>query len=818
MSKYGPPPEDEAPEKSAADPLLEELVFAIVAKKPMEEIQKLLDNPSLNINKIPLCKLPVLHLVVLESRVDLLEAVLKKKIDVNPLCKVLGQKTPIQVAAEQGNYELIPLLLKYGARKANLLALLPGENLSDNLEPLIQRLKGKYPVNVKQGKLFYKLRRFVQLMRHRRPQDFPQPYFDRFMEKILSPGGICNGYSGNWLYKKASAKYDLHYMEIEEEPSLKKLAALEYPLPILILSKVAGKKQFWVYGRALDGKPKLQKNDDEGIYAKFWTTLPQAKKIPQKLAASKVPEEIYQEMMNKNAHANSEQIFWAHIHQISLWDEQLRSLGKNDLHNIFRDLLNNLLLFQWPGVFLENFTQDEMNRLVDMVGDNPIEKRFNVPLLVTREEINTFLPNFIPANTMVKFGSIVHAIGCFKEGNVFTIMDPELGVSQAKTIIGCSNLLQRALTPLGTPEGAYIELEMTHFTLPGAKQFPSKKAVVAVKLQLLERIYKARIAKGIIDPINLLSPGGNTQLCLACQMGDEEAVDWCLAKGANVNLGTRIPLLLAAQVGAGSIIKKLLTCGANYDEQIVAGDKNFIVCLPLMMAIEWGRREATEAIIDYLKENAPAKLTAILHGENSLTSCLTSCIKNHHVALIDLLVLNGADLNWHSHLTVLPIILAIQMHDADMVRKLLEYSAVNLKQKNPQGYPLIKALNVQGKTHQDNPLSAAVREGTCAIVEALIAVGADVNFAQGGVSLLKIAIIRNDEQMAKTLLEFGAKVTQAEIDALSKIPALRLGAASGKMIKLVQEAAKQSQPVVKKKTVEVDQQDHESPPEKQQGP
>lgn len=276
--------------------------------------------------------------------------------------------------------------------------------------------------------------------------------------------------------------------------------------------------------------------------------------------------------------------------------------------------------------------------------------------------------------------------------------------------------------------------------------------------------------------VNVPDGDGSTALHWAASSGNVAMTQALLKAGAHVRAATRIgsitPLFMAARHGHAAIIDELLKAGATATETNANGTT------VLMMAASSGNAPATKLLLDRGADPDAKDLT------NGQTALMFAAARNS-VDAIRVLLEHRADV----HVTTKVVKLERVRVDANGDPLPAEGEAQKPKAKEPaekekepgvgfnrDGQPrrirngedrVFGATVMGGMT----ALHFAAREGHREAVEALVAGGADVNLVSGGEKTPPIteAIINGHIDIAKYLLDHGAKPTLANIDGLTPL-------------------------------------------------
>ena len=239
--------------------------------------------------------------------------------------------------------------------------------------------------------------------------------------------------------------------------------------------------------------------------------------------------------------------------------------------------------------------------------------------------------------------------------------------------------------------------------------------------------------------------GSQTALSWAAQNGHSEVVKILLAAGADIKAGFRngglTALAKAATKGRSEIIKILLAAGADVN---AVGSKSRFMITPLMYAAKAGHLESVKVLIDAeVDVNAKDSWNAtaltwsmsncILKGENAQTresAAQISARCQDHFAIAQMLIHAGADVNARNNLGNTALMYAAKAGQTKMVKIFISAGA---------------DVNVQ-----DRPLFSGITPS----------------------SSLDFAILYNHDEVARVLLDCGAKIPWATWLEHAKFPDL----------------------------------------------
>jgi ankyrin repeat protein len=243
---------------------------------------------------------------------------------------------------------------------------------------------------------------------------------------------------------------------------------------------------------------------------------------------------------------------------------------------------------------------------------------------------------------------------------------------------------------------------------------------------------------------------GHTVLHVAVYHKRADLIDLLLARGANIEaMSSRgwTPFILACQ-HSPSMISVLVEKGAN----VHAKGEHGIGAHHFAAAM--GNLEALELLLE-MGLNIEQKTQ---EGFTPLASSLTRGQENTALALLK----HGADLTWTTdrHRTALHLAAYTGLRHA--TAEILKHPEIDVNAPDRDGW---------------TPLHDACKNGTLAIVSALLDAGADINPAlPNGQQALHIALIEDNEEIAILLLDRGASVTSKTTSSRS---ALHIAASHG---------------------------------------
>jgi uncharacterized protein len=291
-----------------------------------------------------------------------------------------------------------------------------------------------------------------------------------------------------------------------------------------------------------------------------------------------------------------------------------------------------------------------------------------------------------------------------------------------------SVLLGLALAALGTADGPAL--------IDAAKS--ADKAAVRALLQKK------------VD-VNAAGPDGTTALHWASYRDDLETVDLLIRAGAKVNAATDLgvtPLWNASQNGSAPVVARLLAAGANPNAALLAGET------PLMVAARAGKADVVGQLIAK-GANVDAR------GSRGQTALMWAASQKHP-DVVNVLLENRADIQarsdvWNEVMAVSPhgyldynraiphggdtaLMFAARVGDLASARTLVSHGA-NVDDADAWGVSAV---------------TMAAHAGYTALVQFLLANGADANAAKAGFAPLHAAVMHRDDAMVKALLDAGA--------------------------------------------------------------
>jgi ankyrin repeat protein len=313
----------------------------------------------------------------------------------------------------------------------------------------------------------------------------------------------------------------------------------------------------------------------------------------------------------------------------------------------------------------------------------------------------------------------------------------------------------------------------------------SSPGVIIMKIQVVVQLVLGLLVLASATARSLpMQKPGDAEILKAAQAGDTVRLAALLDRGADVDAADEnaaTPLILAAINGHTDAVALLVSKGARIEARDVLGRTALLWCLDkgsgglARMLLEKG---AQAKVVDKhgaapvelaLKTDLPT-LTALLdHGADpsatgsSGDSALFLAILGKKISMALLLIGRGANVNYGSAWGVSPLVEAIGLDDALLVRMLLVRRLL-LRGADP---------NRGGGENGVAPLIAAVRKGDIAIVKLLLDHKANINLASSrdGTTPLMHAVEARHVPIVKLLLSRGANANatdQAHQTALTR--------------------------------------------------
>ena len=242
---------------------------------------------------------------------------------------------------------------------------------------------------------------------------------------------------------------------------------------------------------------------------------------------------------------------------------------------------------------------------------------------------------------------------------------------------------------------------------------------------------------GTVD-INMGSENG-TLLCIAAFKGHANIARELLSlRGIDVNLAHQSgasPLYFAAQQGHAEVVKLLLAArGINVNLAEIRG------ITPLCIAAQMGREETVRLLLAVPQ----IKIDAC---KNDGATPLFCAAQNNFPAIVELLILRGANVNLALDDSTPPLCSVAKHGNVEVARLLLQHSEIQINQTTKNGV---------------TALSIASQKGHKEIVKMLLRKGADPNIAnKAGVTALQLGCVRGHTATVEMLLHAGADMKAA---------------------------------------------------------
>ena len=267
----------------------------------------------------------------------------------------------------------------------------------------------------------------------------------------------------------------------------------------------------------------------------------------------------------------------------------------------------------------------------------------------------------------------------------------------------------------------------------------------------------------------------------AVEKGDADVVKLLLKYGANVDkkfLDGWTALMIASQKGDSKlgIIDLLLKHGAQVDLQNDAGESALMVAaqnrqakVATILVQEYGasvglkQKQSSRTALMEASESGSVDIVKLLleHGADELGWALVLAILNKYKDIIELLLEYGAqidDKKWSLFFCQSPLIMAVEIGDANIVKLLLKHGA-------KQGIEVIRILSGHDAQVDDinlpgQPLLQAVERGDADVVKLLLEHGVtqDIDWA------MTDAIRSEQAEIIQLLSEHGAQVHDDDSD------------------------------------------------------
>ncbi len=266
-------------------------------------------------------------------------------------------------------------------------------------------------------------------------------------------------------------------------------------------------------------------------------------------------------------------------------------------------------------------------------------------------------------------------------------------------------------------------------------------------------------------------PNGVTPLHVAAQWGANDAIDYLLKKGADINARDAVaatPLLrvLSSETGppdaaADNIVNYLLDKGADTavldedDEGVLhiavrRGDKKMVSLLLNKGANPNARNQTSQSALDLLLPGSYNIRSRRSSGESAPLTLEKDTARD----LVTLLLNKGADQMQGDTQGNTPLMRAAVARDADMLALLLEKGA-EVNAQNNQGETALVRLASYGGSSGSSTAKQALEAA-----KVLIDKGADVNAStQYGETVLSRALGNSNREISKLLIEKGADLS-----------------------------------------------------------
>ncbi len=673
---------------------------------------------------------------------------------------VEGAKSAIEVAAINGNFDVVSAILEFSSSRKEdlnqLCSLIPDVdkdkvkvNNQINELLLIEELKKKFKVNIGQMKIIRKFRSWLLLQKQKYPEKYKD--LDTYLNQDFSSIGYCNGLTWLFLYKMSQG-----------------------------------------FIEKTDNNIRVLLNDLENI--------------SEKDIDSGAADQSFEELFREITILHQPYMYLSQHHQ----DEFMKGIGKYQVNNefSFAGLLTEAEIEKFITIAV---TEGQMNRISNsehIIGlmkypkktgddDKYVIYDSNQPqgpmYFSTPKECAAFIKSAIghASSSKVEFMvkqhtlSIEKSVENIKVQNEKTdrlikeIYQPKMDEYRQKkesferdSKIYKENLekykKQQAVIQEKSSERTFSargrrERERERRERERERRKRKEKGQTAEIESTQEDIILSEPVKPIepINPINEASAKGNRLLDLSVRNGNLLLVKWCIENGAIPEDPTI--LFVAAEKGYADIVDLLLNLGMR-------GDGLYKDATLIGVAARLGHKNVVEKIITHLKGKNTSELSDIL-GVALKDACYYT-----NMEMIDFLLAQGADINYlqlaNDRLTN-PLIASIIRNNIDNTRRLLCYSHKNLSDyqqriKKHQSddltltmkvdnalltYPLEKSLNIQSDDVNLDPLYLAAKYDRQSIAKELIQAGADVNHS------MKLAMKDNNRNAALNLIKLGARLS-----------------------------------------------------------